>query len=149
MAYDTVFANCSEDDKIYSLTTAKIASAQRADATYKHLFKRNVVFDQGLEIKLIKNTLCVCKDGRLVIPEPLQRHVVMWHHHYLQHPGHTHLEMNAVMYWKSMCTTIRSITKSCKTCQVRGCTQEFPATQKNKQKKTRKSSTYATIKKAE
>jgi hypothetical protein len=31
----------------------------------------------------------------------------------------------------------------------RGCTQEFPATQSKKLKKTRKSSTYATIKKAE
>jgi hypothetical protein len=45
---------------------------------------------------------------------------VMWYHHYLQHPGHTRLEetINAAMYWKGMRTTIRSITKSCKTCQT-------------------------------
>jgi hypothetical protein len=44
----------------------------------------------------------------------------MWYHHYLQHPGHTRLEetMQATMYWKGMKTTIWSITKSCKTCQV-------------------------------
>ncbi len=44
----------------------------------------------------------------------------MWYHHYLQHPGHTRLEvtMNAVIYWKGMRTTVRSITKSCKSCQV-------------------------------
>ncbi len=117
---DSVFANRSEDDEIYPLTTVEIAAAQRAEATYKHLFKRNAVIDQGLEIKLIENTLCVCKDGQLVIPKPLQRRAVMWYHHYLQHPGHTRLEktMNAAMYWKDMRTTIRSITKSCKTCQV-------------------------------
>jgi hypothetical protein len=99
-----MFANCSEEDEIYPLTTAKIAEAQQADAYLKHLFKRNAVIDKGLEIKLIENTTCVCKDGWMVIPKPLQVHAVKWYHHYLQHPGHTRFEetktMNAVMYWK-------------------------------------------------
>jgi hypothetical protein len=111
-----VFANCSDKDKIYPLTTAEIAEAQWADASLKHLFKRNAITDQGLEIKLIENMTCVCKDGRLFIPKPLQVHAVKWYHHYLQHPGHTRLEetMNAAMYWKGMHTTIRSPTKSCR-----------------------------------
>jgi hypothetical protein len=58
-----VFANCSEEDKIYLLTTEEIAEAQWTDASLKHLFKRNTVIDQGLKIKLIENTNCVCKDG--------------------------------------------------------------------------------------
>ena len=95
-----VFANCSDEDEIYPLTTVEIAAAQWADASLKHLFKRNAVIDQGLEIKLIENTTCVCKDGRLVIPKPLQVRAVKWYHHYLQHPGHLNLEetMNAAMY---------------------------------------------------
>jgi hypothetical protein len=115
-----VFANRSEDDKIYPLTVAEVAEAQKADAELKHYFKRNAVIDKGLEIKLVENTRCVCKEGRLVIPKPPQRQVVMWYHHYLQHPGHTHLEetMNAAMYWKGMHTITQSITKSCKTCQT-------------------------------
>ncbi len=83
---DQVFANCTEEDEIYPLTTIEIAEAQKADATYKHLFKCNAVVNQGLEIKLIENTLSVCKDGRLVMPKPLQRQAVLWYHHYLQHP---------------------------------------------------------------
>ncbi len=79
-----VFANRSKEEEIYPLTTVEIAKAQRADATYKHLFKRNAVIDQGLEIKLIESTLCVCKDGWLVIPKPLQRKALLWYHHYLQ-----------------------------------------------------------------
>ncbi len=115
-----VFAKCSDEDEIYPLTTAEIAAAQRADASLKHLFKHNAVIDQGLEIKLIENMTCVCKDGWLVIPKPLQMHAVKWYHHYLQHPGHTRLKetMNTAMYWKGLYTTIRSITKSCKSCQV-------------------------------
>jgi hypothetical protein len=139
-----VLANCSKEDKIYPLTTEEIAKAQRVDASLKHLFKRNAVIDQGLEIKLIENTTCVCKDGQLVIPKPLleiklienttcvckdgplvipkplQVYAVKWYHHYLQHPGHTRLEetMNTVMYWKGMRTTIRSLTKTCRSCQI-------------------------------
>jgi hypothetical protein len=110
-----VFANWSEENEIYPLTTAEIAAAQQADTSLKHLFKRNAVIDQGLEIKT-----CVCKDGWLVIPKPLQVRAVWWYHHYLQHPGHTCLEetMNAVMYWKGMHTTIQSLTNSCRSCQV-------------------------------
>ncbi len=98
----------------------EIAAAQRADASLKHLFKRNAVIDQGLEIKLIENTTCVCKEGQLVIPKPLQVHAVKWYHHYLQHPRHTRLKetMNTAMYWKGMRTTIRSLTKSCQSGQV-------------------------------
>ncbi len=115
-----MFANCSDEDKIYPLTTVEIAVAQQADASLKHLFKRNAVIDQGLEIKLIENMTCVCKEVWLVIPKPLQVCAVKWYHHYLQHPGHTHLEetVNTGMYWKGMRTTIRSLTKSCQSCQV-------------------------------
>ncbi len=62
--------------------------------------------DQGLNIILIENMACVCKDGQLVIPKPLQVCAVKWYHHYLQHPGHTRLEemMNVA-------------TKSCRSCQ--------------------------------
>jgi hypothetical protein len=115
-----VFTNCSEEDEIYPLTTEEIAEAQWADASLTHLFKRNAVIDQGLEIKLVENTTCVCKNGWLVIPKPLQVRAVKWYHHYLQHPGHTCLEetMNAAMYWKCMHTTIWSLTKSCRSCQI-------------------------------
>jgi hypothetical protein len=115
-----VFANRSEEDEIYTLTTVKIAAAQRADASLKHLFKRNAVIVQGLEIKLIENTTCVCKDGCLVIPKQLQMCAVKWYHHYFQHPGHTCLKemMNTAMYWKGMRTTIWSLTKSCRSCQI-------------------------------
>jgi hypothetical protein len=114
-----VFANCSEENEIYPLTTVEIAKAQQVDATLK-LFKHNAVIDKGLEIKLIENTTCVCKDGRLVIPKPLQVCAVKWYHHYLHHPGHTYLKgtMSTAMYWNGMLTTIQSITRSYKTCQT-------------------------------
>jgi hypothetical protein len=71
-----VFANCSEEEEIYPLTTVEISEAQQANASLKHHFKHIAVIDQGLEIKLTENTTCVCKDGWLVIPKPLLVHAV-------------------------------------------------------------------------
>ncbi len=98
----------------------EIAEAQKADTKLKHFFKSNAVLVKRLELQIIVNESCVCNKGWLVMPKPLQRNAVMWYHHYLQHPIHTHLEetMKAAIYWKGMRNTIRSITKSCKTCQV-------------------------------
>jgi hypothetical protein len=36
--------------------------------------------------------MILCKDGKLVISNDLQDRAVAWYHHYLQHPGSTHLE---------------------------------------------------------
>ncbi len=55
-----------------------------------------------------------------MIPTSLRHREVSWHHHYLQHPGHLHLEemMRSMMYWKCMRTTIRRYIKTCQSCQV-------------------------------
>jgi hypothetical protein len=115
-----VFANCSKEDEISPLTVKEIVEAQKADPIIKHLFKSNAVLSKGLELQLVENKSCICHEGRLIILKPLQWRAMIWYHHYLQHPGHTRLEetMKAAKYWKGMRITIRSITKSCKTCQV-------------------------------
>ncbi len=95
-----IFANCSEEDIIYPAMAAEITEAQWPDATFKLLFKYNAAVDKWLKVKLIENTICVCKDGWLVIPKPLQMCAVMWYHHYLQYPGHTCLKetVSAALY---------------------------------------------------
>jgi hypothetical protein len=115
-----MFVNCSKEGEIFPLTTPDIAEAQKADVKFKHCFRCNAELDKGLEVRLVDNRYLVCNDGKMIISKPLQRHAILWYHHYLQHPGHTRLEepMKATMYWKRMRTTIRSLTKSCKTCQV-------------------------------
>ncbi len=83
-----VFANCSEEEEIFPLTTPEI-EAQKADVKLKHCFRRNAVLDKGWEVRLIDNMYLACNDGKMMIPKPLQRGAVLWCHHYLQHPGHT------------------------------------------------------------
>ncbi len=69
---------------------------------------------------LIEHTKVLCKNGKIIIPTSLRHRAVSWYHHYLQHPGHLHLEetMRSMMYWNSMRTTIRRYIKTCRSCQV-------------------------------
>jgi hypothetical protein len=84
-----VFANCSKEEEIFPLTTPEIAEAQKANIKLNHCFRHNTVLDKGLEVRLVDNMYMVYKDGKMIIPKPLQRRAVLWYHHYLQHPGHT------------------------------------------------------------
>ena len=78
-----VFANCSEEEEIFPLTTPEIAEAQKANSKLKQCFRRNAVIDKGLEVRLVDNTYIVCKDDKMIIPKPLQRCAVLWYHYYL------------------------------------------------------------------
>ncbi len=72
-----VFANHSEEVEIFPLTTPEIAKAQKADVKHKHCFKHNAVLDKGMDVRLVDNMYVVCKDGRMIIPKPLQRRAVL------------------------------------------------------------------------
>ena len=60
-AINYVFANCSKEEKIYPLTAQEVADAQRVDATIKHCFKSNHVFDKDFDIRLVDETSVVRK----------------------------------------------------------------------------------------
>ena len=109
-----VFANRSKEDVIYHLTVKEIV-AQVDNFVLKKLSKTDKYSTQ-----LVGDTQVLCKVGKMVIPNVLQHRAVSWYHHYLQHPGHTCLEvmLNAAMYWKGMRNTIQSYVKNCRTCQV-------------------------------
>jgi hypothetical protein len=116
------FANHGEEDEKYPLTTIEIAEAQRKDQEELKVYcKKNARMPKkDMCLQLIEDTKVHCKNGKLVIPASLKHRAVAWYHHYLQHPGHSHLKetMRSVIYWKGMCNTIRRYVKSCRSCQV-------------------------------
>jgi hypothetical protein len=54
--------------------------------------------------QFVEDTQVLCKDGKIDIPNVLQRRAVSWYYHYLQHPGHTCFEetLHAAMYWAGL-----------------------------------------------
>ena len=113
-----------EEEEIYPPTIAQIAEEQRRSRAYKPYFKskipRKVKLDRRISLKVIDDTEILVRDNeRLVIPSTLQKNIMDWYHHYLQHPGETRFEetLKAVMYWPGMTTAIRKHVKSCDRCQ--------------------------------
>jgi hypothetical protein len=97
------------------------SEAQRKDQELKAYFKKNARMPKkDTCLQLVEDTKVPCKNCKLIIPASLQHRAVTWYHHYLQHPGHSHLKktMRSVMYWKGMHTTIPRYVKSCRSCQV-------------------------------
>jgi hypothetical protein len=119
--WNLVFAHYEEEDEIYHLTLTEIADAQRKDHELKVYFKKNAKMpQQDIGFHLIEDIKVLCKNGKLMISTSLRLRAVSWYHHYLQHPGHLHLEetMRSVMYWKGMRTTIHRYVKTCQSCQI-------------------------------
>ena len=110
-----VVANLSEENSIYPLRNREITDLQSKDAQLVTLTKQDGYFTE-----LVENIKVQYKDGKLIIPKDLQDQAVAWYHHYLQHPGSTHLEetLCSAMYWKGMRHTIESHVKKCHSCQV-------------------------------
>ncbi len=49
---------------------------------YHHPEHKSDPFDvKGLELQLVENKSCICHEGKLVIPKPLQRRATIWYHH--------------------------------------------------------------------
>jgi hypothetical protein len=117
--WDLVFAHHEEEDEIYPLTTIEIADAQHKDQELKVYFKKNAKMPQkDICFQFIEYKKVLCKNGKLIISKSLKQKAVSWYHHYLQHPGHSHLEetMTSVMYQKGMRNTIQKYVKSCRSC---------------------------------
>jgi hypothetical protein len=96
-----VFAHHKEEDKVYPLTLIEIADAQRNYQELKVYFKKKAKMPQkDIGLHFIEDTKVLCKNGKIIIPTSLRHRAVSWHHHYLQHPGHSRLEemMRFMMY---------------------------------------------------
>ena len=70
-----VFANRSEENSIYPLTTREIAELQSKDAQLVTLTTQD-----GYSTKLAENIKVLCKDGKLIIPKDLHHRAVAWYH---------------------------------------------------------------------
>ncbi len=99
----------------------EISEAQHKDQELKVYYKKNAQMPQkDICFHLIEYTKVLCKNGKIIIPASLRPGAVSCYHHYLQHPGHSHLEetMRSVMYLKGMRTPIQRYVKTCRSCQI-------------------------------
>ena len=67
-----------------------------------------------------KDRLLICKDGKIVVPKPLQARIVDWYHTMLCHPGETRTEETIRQHfaWKGLKYEVQRQCKACHVCQV-------------------------------
>ena len=60
------------------------------------------------------------KDGKIVVPQVLQKKAVEFYHGLLMHPGETRTELTLGQHftWKGMRKTVQAVCKRCTTCQL-------------------------------
>ncbi len=118
---------CVTEDEIpfptetYPLTYKYIRQEQIKDAKLQKDFKRNVskykkeTFKHGGD-----DLVLITHDGRIVIPNVLQKRAVEWYHAMLMHPGETRTELTIAQhyYWQGMRNTVKKVCQRCKSCQL-------------------------------
>ena len=69
---------------------------------------------------IIEGTNVITKNGKIVIPIPLQERLVEAYHELLQHPGETRMEatIRHVFDWKGLRETVHQFCKTCHICQL-------------------------------
>jgi hypothetical protein len=96
-----------------------IAKAQKKDAALlqkllSHNNYREIPFRGG-----DKTHDLICKNDKIVVPQPLQRRLVHWYHEMLCHPGETQTELTIRQHfdWKGLRKTVHDICHKCESCQ--------------------------------
>ena len=115
----------TNEREIYPVTVKEIADAQRKDKKLKPIFVKGIdasKVNKRYSLTIIDEEEVVVWDKqRLVVTnKQMQKDIISWYHHYLQHPGRDRMEktITAVLYWKDMTVHIREYVKRCNRCQM-------------------------------
>ncbi len=114
------FAKIVEDDDFHPLNYKQLRIAQEKD---KKLMKILKMDETHYVLKTFqtagKSVELICYKDKIIIPERLQRHVIMWYHTTLCHPGINRTEetIGQHLWWPSMRDHITNYVKTCPTCQ--------------------------------
>ncbi len=121
-AVECFAADDKEFPKEFPLSYMKIEHCQENDASLQKLVKDKPDGEYKCEVRSHagKPYKLWTKDGKIVIPEELQKPVVDWYHEILCHPGETRMELTIGQhyYWKNMRKTIQSACRSCGICRA-------------------------------
>jgi hypothetical protein len=114
------FAKAPETNEFHPLNYQHLKIAQDKDKTMQKILKMKNTqyvlkdFHGGGKV-----TPLVCNKEKIVIPGLLQKHVIMWYHTTLCHPGINHTEetIGQHLWWKEMQNHITNYVKICHLCQ--------------------------------
>ena len=105
--------------EVFPLTYKFLERAQKQD---KHLLQKAKT-DPLYQLKTFrggdKTRTLLCRDGKIIVPQPLQRRVVEWYHLQLCHPGENRTEqtIRQHFWWNNLRNDVHDVCTKCHTCQ--------------------------------
>ena len=97
-----------------------IEKAQRADKSLKKILQMdNLPYQMHSFHGGGRTRELICKNGKIVIPLLLQKHVIDWYHTVLCHPGINRTEetISQHLWWPKMQEQITAFVQACPSCQ--------------------------------
>jgi transposase InsO family protein len=114
------FAKKSDVPDFHPLNYQHLKIAQSRDKTIQNILKMtNSKFAMKEFHAGEKSTSLICYNGKIVIPNLLQKHVINWYHTTLCHPGINRTEetIGQHLWWPKMRDHITNYVKICPLCQ--------------------------------
>jgi Integrase zinc binding domain/RNase H-like domain found in reverse transcriptase len=114
------FAKDKEEDTFHPLNYQQLKIAQEKDKTLLKILQMENSKYKIQEFKAAgRTTSLICYNNKIVIPSLLQRHVIMWYHTTLCHPGINRTEetIGQHLWWPLMRDHITNYVKICPLCQ--------------------------------
>ena len=114
------FAKEPEGSDFHPLNYQHLKIAQEKDKTLMKILR---IKDTHYKLKKFhgggKTTFLICYKDKIVVPALLQRHVIMWYHTTLCHPGINRTEetIGQHLWWPKMREHITNYVKICPLCQ--------------------------------
>jgi transposase InsO family protein len=103
----------------YPIQHTDIAKAQQANRALLEKLRSNKNYTEETFRGGDKDHKLICRNGKIVLPPPLQQKTLDWYHEILCHPGATRTEATLRQHfdWKGLRTMVLATCKKCTLCQ--------------------------------
>ena len=107
-----------EKDESFPMSPKLIAKCQKQDKSLNKKVMNDTT--KQYSVQNIEGLDLVHYNGKICIPNPLQRRIVAWYHEYLAHPGQTRLEatIRQLYTWPKLREHVHEHCRTCDKCQL-------------------------------
>jgi transposase InsO family protein len=107
-----------EKDESFPMSPRLIEKHQKKDKS----LNKKVINDttKQYSVQPVEGLSLIHHNGKICIPNPLQKRIVAWYHEYLAHPGQTRLEatIRQLYTWPSLRAHVHEHCRTCDKCQL-------------------------------
>ncbi len=108
-----------EQPKNYPLNYTAIEAGQEKDKKLQAQYRKSKLFTKKDFRVGERDVSLIVREGKICVPENLQREATVWYHDLLMHSGEKRTELTVAQhyYWKHLKETVQDVCSKCDICQ--------------------------------